>query len=287
MVATHRTSEPVVSVVIPTMGRAEYLEVALRSVAAQDLGASYEVIVVDDGSTDRTPEVVSRAGVRAVRHGARRSLAAARNSGISAARADLIAFVDDDVETPPEWLGALVEGAARYPGAEAFGGPIRARLEGSWPRGCGRDSPPITSLDLGAVDRETERVWGANLAVRRGAVERVGPFDESILRPFGDEEEWLVRLQEAGGTVVYLAAAGLVHRRAGNDARMRSLARAAFVRGRDARASDRRRGAEPGLARELRVLAGCCWHALRRACPQGLIMASHSAGRVIEAVRHR
>ena len=283
--SVERTAEPEVSVVVPTMGRAEYLGVTLRSLAAQEVEASYEVIVVDDGSTDRTAEVVSRAGVRGVRHPERRSLNAARNSGIRAARADLIAFVDDDVEAPPQWLGALVEGAARYPDAEAFGGPIRARLEGSPPRGCGRDSPLITSLDLGPEDREAERVWGANLAVRRAAVARVGEFDESLVRLYGDEEEWLGRLREAGGKIVSLAAAGLDHRRAGADSRLRSLARAAFTRGRASRANDRSRGAEPSIARELRVLAGCCWHAIRRFCPQGMVMAAHSFGRVIEAVR--
>jgi glycosyltransferase involved in cell wall biosynthesis len=276
-----------VSVVIPTLGRAAYLEAALESLAGQDIEAPYEVIVVDDGSTDRTADVVARAGVRVVRHPARRSLPAARNSGIRAARADLIAFVDDDVEAPPGWLRALVDGAARHADVEAFGGPIRARFEGAPPRGCGRDSPLITSLDLGSEDRQTRRVWGANLAVRRAAVSRVGPFDESIVLPCGDEEEWLDRLQAAGGTVVYVAAAGLVHRRAGDDVRMRRLARAAFVRGRAARAYDRRRGAEPGLAREVRVLAGCCWHAARRRCPRGLIMGAHSVGRVLEAVRRR
>jgi glycosyltransferase involved in cell wall biosynthesis len=278
---------PAVSVVVPTRGRAEYLEVTLASLTAQDIQAPHETIVVDDGSTDSTREVVRRAGVRYLRHEGRRSLNAARNSGIEAARAELIAFVDDDVHAPPGWLRALVEGAARYPDADAFGGPIRARLEGRAPRGCGREPAPITTLDLGGEDPEVEAVWGANLAVRRSAVGRTGPFDESITRPHGDEHEWLLRLRAAGGKVVYLAGAGLDHRRTGRDARLRSLARAAYTRGRAARSSDRRRGAAPGLRRELRVLAGCGWHTLRRGCPQGLIMGAHSAGRVVETVRPR
>ena len=91
----------------------------------------------------------------------------------------------------------------------------------------------------------------------------------------------------AGGTVTYLAAAGLDHRRAGDDARLRSLARAEYRRGRASRRNDRRKGEEPTLARELRNLAGAGWHTVRRACPQGLIMGAHSAGRLAEALRPR
>jgi GT2 family glycosyltransferase len=278
---------PVVSVVVPTRGRAEYLEVALASLGDQDLDAPYETIVVDDASADDTRAVAERAGVRCVRHERRRSLNAARNSGIRAAGADLVALVDDDVDAPPSWLRAMVDGAARYPDAEAFGGPIRARLEGAAPRGCGREDPPITTLDLGREDRQAERAWGANMAIRRSAIERVGPFDEDIVRAHGDEEEWLRRLRTAGGKVMYLAAAGLDHRRAGDDARLRSLARAAYARGRAVRRWDRRRGIAPPLVRELRVLAGCGWHTVRRSCPQGLVMGAHSLGRTVEAVRPR
>jgi glycosyltransferase involved in cell wall biosynthesis len=271
---------PVVSVVVPTRGRAAYLEVTLDSLLAQRAGIEHEILVVDDGGG-----VPQRPGVRYVSHPQRRGLNAARNSGILESRAPLIAFVDDDVLVPPGWLAALTEGAGRHPQAEAFGGPIRARFEGRVPRGCGREDPPITTLDLGPADREADFVWGANFAVRRSAVERIGPFNEAIVRPHGDEEDWLERLRAAGGRIVYLAAAGLEHRRTAEDSRLRPLARAAYARGRAARASDSRRGREPSLPGELRVLAGCGWHTLRRACPQGLIMGAHSAGRVVEALR--
>jgi glycosyltransferase involved in cell wall biosynthesis len=276
----------VVSVVLPTRDRAGYLTVTLASLAAQDLEQPYEVIVVDDGSSDETPAVVERAGVRSIRNEGPQGPNAARNAGTRAAAADLIALVDDDIEAPPGWLRALVEGAALHPDAEAFGGPIRARFDGPAPRSCGRELPPITTLDLGSVDVETELVWSANMLFRRSAFERVGPFDEE-LPTGGDEEEWLERLRANGGTVVYLAAAGLDHRRAGDDARLRSLMQSAYRRGRNLRAYDSRRGVAPGLGRELRVLAGCGWHTVRRACPQGLVMGAHSAGRAVEAVRPR
>ena len=279
-------SPPVASVVVPTKDRAGYLEVTLASLRDQDLSDPYELIVVDDGSDARTREVAHAHGARLLRPVGGRGPNAGRNTGIDAAESDLIALVDDDVFAPPGWLRAVVEGAARHPGADAFGGPIRARFEGPAPRGCGREGPPITSLDLGPEDREADLVWSANMALRRSAWDRFGRFDERFSTG-GDEEEWLRRLHAAGGRVVYLAAAGLDHRRAGDDARLRSLMRGAYARGRNVRAYDRMRGAEPGLGRELRVLAGCGWHTLRRACPQGLVMGAHSAGRVFEAVRPR
>src|SRR5215218_1321374 len=195
---------PAVSVVVPTRGRVGYLQVTLHSLESQDPAAPYELLVVDDGSTDGTRELLGRRGAPSLRLDPSRGLNAARNAGVKATRGKLVAFVDDDVEVPSGWLHALMEGAERNPEAEAFGGTIRARFEGPAPRGCGREDPPLTTLDLGDRDRPAELVWGANMAVRRGALERVGWFDESI-HGGGDEQEWLERLQGAGGGVVYVA----------------------------------------------------------------------------------
>ncbi len=278
---------PDLSVVVPTAGRPSYLAVALRSLNQQNTQATYEVVVIDDGDLWATGATAERLGVRVVRHGEQRGLNVARNTGLRETEAPLVAFVDDDVLAPPGWVEAIVAGARRWPDAEAFGGPIRARLEGGALRGCGDEDPPITTLDLGPDDMETEVVWGANFAVRRSAVERVGAFDESIDWAHGDEEEWLQRLRGENGKVVYLPAAGVEHRREPSDSTLRGLSRAAWVRGRGARRSDSHRHAAPGLAHEVRVLAGCLWHAGRGRCEHGLVMAAHSAGRLTEALRGR
>jgi GT2 family glycosyltransferase len=275
--------KPVASVVVPTRDRADYLAVTLASLADQSFREPYEVIVVDDGSSDATTEVIARSGVRAIVHDRPRGPNAARNAGTRAAQADLIALVDDDVFAPRGWLEALVAGTRRHDEADVVGGPIRASLEGPAPRSCGREAPPVTTLDLGPADRETQFVWSANMMFRRSAFERIGPFDEER-PPGGDEEEWLRRLADAGGRVFYVAGATIDHRRAGDDVRLRALMRSAYRRGRSLRAYDESRGDAPALARELRVFAGCGWHVVRRACPQGLIMGAHSAGRLMQAV---
>ncbi|HLI32565.1 MAG TPA: glycosyltransferase family A protein [Solirubrobacteraceae bacterium] len=275
---------PAATVAIPTRNRADYLKVALASLARQQVSLPYEVIVVDDASADATPELVQEHGVRYERFAAPRGLNAARNRALELASAELIAFVDDDIHAPPHWLAALLAGAERYPQSEAFGGPIRAAIEGRGGRGCGRERPPVTTLELGERDLPARRVWGANMALRRSALERAGRFDETI-GGHGDEEEWLECLLGAGGQIMYLADAWVLHRRAGADATIRSLARAAYARGRGARASDERRGSAPPLRAELRTILGCAYHTVRRACPQGIVMGAHAAGRIRGALR--
>ena len=167
--------KPVVSVVVPTHDRAGYLDVTLASVLDQDFDEPYEVIVIDDGSRDSTQEVIRRHGVRPIVHDPPRGPNAARNAGAAAAAADLIALIDDDVFAPREWLRELLAGARRHPDADVFGGPIRARLEGPAPHSCGRERPPITTLDLGPADVEAEVVWSANMLLcRPGATRRSG-----------------------------------------------------------------------------------------------------------------
>jgi GT2 family glycosyltransferase len=273
------------SIVIPTRGRPSYLEVALASIAPQAADVGAEVLVVDDaGPSAESRALAARFGARYEAHPRPLGLNVARNTGVQRTTGDLVVFVDDDVRAGPGWLQALIEAARANPRAEVFAGPIRPRLEGRAPRGCGREAL-ITALDLGSTDADAPHAWGANMAIRRGALERIGPFDAS-LEQGGDEQEWQERHRRAGGAPArYVAAAGVHHRRAGADARLRSLARGAYARGRGARRFDAHRGLGPSLARELLTLAGCVGHVARRRCPAGLTQAAHSAARVREAAR--
>ena len=167
---------PAASILFPTRRRRAYLAVALASVASQARAHGAEIVVVEDDPADPATERLAREhGARYLSHGTVRGLNAARNTAIDAARADLLCFLDDDVEAWPEWLGALLAGAADAPEHDVLGGPIRARLEGTNLHACGREPLPITTLDLGAEDRDAEFVWGANLAVRRRALPSRGP----------------------------------------------------------------------------------------------------------------
>ena len=281
----HRMA-PTASIIIPTRDRADYLDVALRSVVPQADAARAEVLVLDDGPSDATREVAERHGARYLARTPPHGLNAARNAGVDAAAADLVVFIDDDVDVHPGWLDALLTAHATAPeDVGAFTGPIVPRFEDHAFRTCGREGPPITFLDLGPADTDAPYAWGANMALRRTAVERVGRFDEGLNFGAGDEQEWQDRLHAAGLRIRYVAAAGLDHRRAGDDTRLRALARSAYRRGRSTRRWDVWRGAAPTAASEARVLLGCCWHTVRRACwMNGPVMAAHAFGRLREAI---
>jgi len=91
---------------------------------------------------------------------------------------------------------------------------------------------------------------------------------------------WERRLRAKGGRVVYIAGAGLIHRRDTRESRVSR--RAAYRRGRALRAYIEFQGRAPSRAAELRVLGGCVWHIFRRRCGNGLLLVAHSTGRVVQ-----
>ncbi|HEY0517181.1 MAG TPA: glycosyltransferase family 2 protein [Solirubrobacteraceae bacterium] len=274
--------DPAASIVIPTRDRLGYLEVTLSSIATQAAAAQAEMLVVDDaGPSERARELAERFGARYEPHPAPLGLNAARNSGVARSHGELVVFLDDDIRARAGWLPALLAAAAAHPEEEVFAGRVVAALEGPAPRSCGREQPPITTLDLGEQRTRTRFAWGSNMAIRRSALQRVGTF-EVALADGGDEQEWQER---RGADALYVAGATVEHRRQGDDARLRSLCRAAAVRGRAARRFDARRGRAPALTRELLTLLGCIGHVIVRRCPAGLTMVAHSAARSRQAWR--
>jgi glycosyltransferase involved in cell wall biosynthesis len=205
-------SAPSASIVIPTRARLPYLEVALSSIAPQAAELGAEVLVVDDaGPSHAARELTERFGARYEPHPGPLGLNVARNTGVERSHGELVVFVDDDVRVGDGWLEALLDAAGEHPQVDVFTGPIVARLEGrgGWgSRSCGREHPPITTLELGEHDTDARFAWGANMAIRRGALERVGPFDAS-LEHGGDEQEWQERLRAntPGARVLYVGRA--------------------------------------------------------------------------------
>jgi GT2 family glycosyltransferase len=272
------------SIVIPTRDRPQYLKDTLTSIVPQAQIRGSEVIVVDDSGTQSARLLAERAGARYLAHEAPLGANAARNTGLARTSGDLIVFADDDVIASNGWLDALLAASEEHPETEVFAGAIVPLLEGDPPRSCGREQPPITTLDLGGEDRPTRFAWSANMAVRRRALERAGNFD-AALQGQGEEQEWQERLQADGTQALYVAGARVMHRRLPEDSRLRSLTRTAYGRGAESRRFDARRGETPSIARELLVLVGCAGHVVRYRCPNGLTMVAHSAGRLVQGYR--
>lgn len=241
------------SIVIPTGNRQPYLGAALSDLIGQEFPADrYDIFIVDDTEDGANRELVlgaaagSRVPVRYLRRVGPQGINAARNTGVRASRGDVIAFVDDDCRFHKGWLAALDRGVEGAPRADCFGGPIEVSLEQPHPRWCGRDPFPITWLERGPADRYVDVVFGANFAVRRSALERLGLFDEDHLL-YGDEVEWMFRLRRSGGLVRYVAGARVLHTRLPNDVKLRQLMRGALVKGRNIAAFD----IEQGIAQPL------------------------------------
>ncbi len=274
------------SIVIPTRDRPQYLDATLASIVPGADALGCEVIVVDDSGTQSARATALRSGVRYIAHEQPRGANAARNTGVRETSGELVVFLDDDVIACEHWLQALLAAYERHPDTEVFAGAILPLLEGRPPRSCGREAPPITTLDLGREDRPARFAWSANMAVRRRAFTRAGEFDAS-LHGQGEEQEWQERLHVDGGQALYVAKARVMHRRLPADSRLRALARAAYARGAQSRRFDLRRGEAPSIARELITLLGCVGHVIRYRCVSGLTMVAHSGGRLTEALAGR
>jgi hypothetical protein len=186
-----------VSVVIPAFNAQDYLEECLNSVLAQT-GVTLEVAVVDDGSTDRTVEIASRfPGVTCVRT-AHHGPAAARNAGIAATTAPLIAFIDADDVWPPDKLSMQADMLRQHPAAAMAFGDCR-QFDRHGPRertefeangfGRARWSTALVADAYISLLQENFITTGSVL-MRRDALQCVGGFSED-LRLVEDLELWL------------------------------------------------------------------------------------------------
>lgn len=277
---------PFVSVVVPTRNRAGLLVECIEGLTRQEYPRElYEVIVVDDGSSDDTPSRIAPSSssgllpkVLYVRQECR-GLNVARNTGIRTARGDPICLVDDDTYAPSGWLLHLVSGSQRYPEAGCLGGPIRLRVEGKLPRHCGREKLGETEFDLGTADALTRCVFGANMAIRRASIEIAGEFNEALSGP-GDDEEWQLRVWKRQSFVVYVHEAWLWHRRTQPNLDFLCLAKKRFSWGAKEVLFEkliRRRGSP---LRDVYGAAVGIFHAVRRRCAFGILKTLWHLGRL-------
>jgi len=214
-------SELQVSVVVPVLDGEATIGEMLAALQAQSLPrAAFEVIVVDNGSRDGTREIVSRFGVRLLEE-ARQGPSAARNRGLGAAAAEIVAHLDADTLPSRTWLAELVAPFAD-PGVVLVGGrTLSFRPETSAERyieACGHYAPGSNVLRT-----EFPFVPSLNMAVRRALALEIGGFAES-LRTAEDVDFSYRLLRHTGASITYQPRAVLFHRNRRDDAGLRRQA---------------------------------------------------------------
>jgi len=208
-----------ISIIVCTYNRAEMLRRALESLVRLELDPArrYEIVVVDNASTDATADVIAAVAaaapmpVRGV-YEARQGVAIARNRGLREARGTWIAYFDDDQVAAPGWLAALLE-MARQRDVRCVGGPVRLVM----PDQDFREAPLLYQKLLGNTGlRKTPLRYSRttapatnNLLVHRSVFEEVGAFDETMVNS-GEDTDLYRRIEAAGiegwftpGAIVY------------------------------------------------------------------------------------
>ena len=209
---THRAPlprVPKVSVIVCSYNGGQTLEACLRSLKKIDY-PDYEVVVVDDGSTDHTKEILSHHpwvnAIYQTNHG----LSVARNVGAAAATGEIIAYTDSDCMADPDWLyylvGTLLSG--NYAGV---GGPNISPPAQNWHQACVAAAPGGPSHVL-LTDVVAEHIPGCNMAFYRWAFEKVGGFDPEY-RKAGDDVDFCWRLQQEGEVIAFSPSAIVWHYR--------------------------------------------------------------------------
>jgi hypothetical protein len=201
---------------------------------------SYEVIVVNDGSTDATPDIAREFGVRVIST-PNRGLSHARNIGLAAAAGEIVAYIDDDAYPDPHWFTYLAQAFMSTDHAGIGGPNIPPPGDGPF-AACVANAPggPIHVL---LSDDVAEHIPGCNMAFRKDRLQAIGGFDPQFRRA-GDDVDVCWRLQAQGWTLGFSAPAMVWHhrrnsgtatpRRCWSGSGRRSTTRPAMCRGRGA-----------------------------------------------------
>jgi len=190
---------PVISVVVPVRNNPRELKLCLEQLFASSY-SSYEVIVVDDASTDQTPEVAALLGAKVLRLGSRRGPAGARNRGAEIARGEYLFFLDSDVCVHPDTLEELHDTFVRHPDLDAVFGSY--------------DTRPTAENVLSEYKNlfhhfvhqdsraEASTFWSGCGGIRRSVFMKMGGFSARYKRPSIEDIELGTRLHTAGHRIM-------------------------------------------------------------------------------------
>ena len=190
------------SIIIPTCNRADQLSRTLDSVLSIDFDRNeYEVIVIDNGSTDHTRSVVEQSIADHPEHTVRYiydavpGLLTGRHRGAKEATSDILVFIDDDIAAAKGWLSAIVDTFQKFPHVHLVGGKCLPKYEKEPPQwidafwneapGGGRYMGELSLCDLGDEPKEIDPmfVWGLNFSIRKQSLYELGGFHPDNIPP--------------------------------------------------------------------------------------------------------
>lgn len=224
-----------ITVIIPTRNRADLLASALRSLVVQSLDpVQFEIIVVDNGSTDSTQNVIKHYQARLNNlssiYAPEPGLHTGRHAGMKAAKGDILVFVDDDIEALPTWLACINE-AFRDSNVAMIGGnifPMFLKTPPSWILNLWSGNnflghkmiPALSVLEFGRVHKKISPywVWGCNFAIRKDVLLAAGGFHpdgmpQDLIRFRGDGETHVSRfVAESNMKCVFHPGASVYHK---------------------------------------------------------------------------
>lgn len=199
---------PRISVVVCSYNGSRTIRECLEGLSKLEY-PDFEIIVVNDGSTDDTEAIARQFNVRLIST-ANRGLSRARNTGMQAATGEIVAYIDDDAYPDPHWLTYLAASFLKTDHA-GIGGPNIAPPNDGHVAHCVAQAPgnPVHIL---LSDREAEHIPGCNMAFRKRNLEAISGFDAQF-RAAGDDVDVCWRLQERGWTLGFSPAAMVWHHR--------------------------------------------------------------------------
>ncbi len=199
---------PRISVVVATYNAAATLTGCLDSLLKLNY-PDYEVIVVNDGSTDGSEAIIRRYPFHAITT-PNMGVSAARNEGLRAATGDIVAYIDSDARADPDWLSYLATTFLKHD-VVGVGGPNLLPPEDNWVANCVYRSPGGPTQVM-LDDESAEHIPGCNMAFLKSALEEIGGFDP-IFTKAGDDVDVCWRVLEKGYRIGFSPSAVVWHHR--------------------------------------------------------------------------
>lgn len=181
------------TVVVCTYNGSETIRGCIESLIKQSFSQSYEIIVVDDGSTDNTLTVLEKfqQDIKIIEHGTNKGLGTARNTGWEAARGDIVAYIDDDAKAPEDWLQSLY--SYYDDDVDGVGGYSSTLIDNY----IGRYEVARMEVVYGPNAERVDGAGGMNMSFKKNILAEVDGFDERFTH-IGDDTDINKRLNQKG-----------------------------------------------------------------------------------------